>query len=370
MKRQDKMIRILERFSNAFGPAGFEEELIPLIAEYLPDYKLERDSMNNVYVYEQGEEDKPCLLIDAHMDECGFMVQSINDNGSIAFMALGGIAPSTLSGHKVLIRTRQGEKVKGVITAKPVHFMNDAERNQGKPSMETMIIDVGATNRKDVEAIFGISLGDPIIFDGDFSYEEKTGVCAGKSFDNRVGCTCLVETLDRLKEEDSLPVKVAGLFSSQEELGLRGATVATRRINPDIAIVFEGAPCDDFFVSSAVAQGSMKKGVQLRLGDSSYITNPVFAQIARETAQKEEIPFQEAVRRGGGTNAGKISLTMGGIPTLVLSVPCRYIHSPNNYCAIEDMESAIRLAIMLVKKLDKNTINSIKKVGAIRQDQI
>ncbi len=148
MKRQDKMIRILERFSNAFGPAGFEEELIPLIAEYLPDHRLESDSMNNVYVYEQGEEDKPCLLIDAHMDECGFMVQSINDNGSIAFMALGGIAPSTLSGHKVLIRTRQGEKVKGVITAKPVHFMNDAERNQGKPSMETMIIDVGGDESK------------------------------------------------------------------------------------------------------------------------------------------------------------------------------------------------------------------------------
>ena len=140
---------------------------------------------------------------------------------------------------------------------------------------------------------------------------------------------------------------------------MRGATVTAQVVKPDLAIVFEGSPSDDFYFSAAQAQGRMKNGVQIRRLDKSYVSNPAFMEYAIELAKKHKIPYQETVRRGGSTNAGKISLTGKAVPVLVLGVPSRYVHTHYNFCARKDLEAAVSLAAEVIRELDEERLRHI-----------
>lgn len=358
------------RFSNAFGPSGFEEEVVRVIAEYCQKYELSTDAMCNLYVNMQTcPTQKPVIQLDAHTDECGFMVQTIHDNGCLGILMLGGIVLSNLPAHSVIIRTRKGKKVRGIITSKPIHFMNEKERASQELNIESLYVDIGATSRQEAEEIFGVSVGDPIIPDVTFSYDEEQGICFGKAFDNRAGCACIVDTMEQLYDErNQLAVHVTGAFASQEEVGMRGASVTAQIIKPDLAIVFEGSPSDDFFFRVTQTQGKMKGGVQIRRMDNSYISNPRFIEFAEKLADRYGIRYQEAVRRGGSTNAGKISLTGKAVPVLVLGVLCRYVHSHYNFCAREDLEAASRLAAEVIRGLDRDVINHICGHNILKHD--
>ena len=210
-----------------------------------------------------GEDpEKPVVMLDAHTDECGFMVQSIRENGSLEILMLGGVIITNLPAHTVMIRTRSGKLVRGIISSKPIHFMNEAERASQSLSIETLSVDVGAVSRKEVTEVFGISIGDPAVPEVSFSYDEERDLCFGKAFDNRAGCACIIDTMTRLcGEKDQLAVRVTGAFAAQEEVGTRGATVTSQIVRPDLAIVFEGSPSDDFYFSAAQTQGHMRGGV-------------------------------------------------------------------------------------------------------------
>ena len=240
---------------------------------------------------------------------------------------LGGFHLTSLPAHAVWIRTRSGKMVHGIICAKPVHFMTTAERNSQTLEIEKMYVDVGATSREEVENVFGIHI---------------------------------VDTMKQLeKEQASLAVNVVGAFAAQEEVGTRGAVVTSQIVKPDLAIVFEGSPSDDFFISAGQAQGCMKKGVQIRILDNSYISNTQFISLAEEVAEKCGIKYQESVRRGGSTNAAKISVTGKAVPCLVLGVPSRYAHSHYNFCAKEDLEAASAMAANVIRALDEEKIRHI-----------
>ena len=353
------------RISDAFGPSGFEEDVIRTIAGYMREFEVENDAMNNLYVRMPGaDKEKPVIQLDAHTDECGFMVQTIHENGVLGIVMLGGFMLSNIPAHSVIIRTRSGKRVRGIITSKPVHFMNDKERASQELDIEKMYVDIGAVSKKEVEEVFGVSIGDPMMPDVSFSYDEEHGVCFGKAFDNRAGCACIVETMKKLLEEQKrLAVSVVGAFAAQEEVGMRGAIVTAQVVKPDLAIVFEGSPSDDFYFSAAQAQGRMKSGVQIRRLDKSYVSNPVFIDYAMELARKYGIPFQETVRRGGSTDAGKISITGKAVPVLVLGVPSRYVHTHYNFCAKKDLEAATALAVQVIRDLDGERLRHI-----LRQD--
>lgn len=358
-------IEMFGRISDAFGPSGFEEEAVRTVAGYCSKYQVENDAMHNLYVrMPGGAGHKPVVQLDAHLDECGFMVQCIHDNGCLGILMLGGFHITNLPAHTVTIRTRAGKKIRGIIMSKPLHFMNDGERAAQDLDIEHLYVDIGATSRKEAEEDFGVSIGDPMAPEVSFSYDEEHGLCFGKAFDNRAGCACIVDTMDKIYDSrDELAVEVVGAFASQEEVGMRGATVTTQIVKPDLAILFEGSPSDDFFFSATQAQGRMKGGVQIRRMDKSYISNPVFMEYAMELAKKFGIPFQETVRRGGSTNAGKISLTGKAVPVLVLGVPSRYVHTHYNFCAKDDLEAATDLASQVIKGLDQERIRHI-----LRQD--
>lgn len=358
-------MQMFGRISDAFGPSGFEEDVIRTIAGYCKGYKVENDAMNNLYVrMPDVDGHKPVIQLDAHTDECGFMVQTIHDNGVLGILMLGGFVLSNIPAHTVVIRTRKGDLVRGIITSKPVHFMNEKERASQELEIEEIYVDIGATSRREVEEVFGVSIGDPMMPDVSFSYDEQHGICLGKAFDNRAGCACIVDTMEQLYgEREKLPVQVVGAFAAQEEVGMRGAAVTAQVVKPDLAIVFEGSPSDDFYFSATQAQGRMKSGVQIRRMDKSYISSPAFIEYAIELAGRYGIPYQETVRRGGSTNAGRISLTGKAVPVLVLGVPSRYVHTHYNFCSRKDLEAASALAVQVIRNLDGERLRHI-----LRQD--
>lgn len=352
-------LKLIEDLSNAFGPSGFEEEVCKVVKKYTGDFNLVNDAMYNLYLKSRKfSGKKPVLMLDAHLDECGLMVQSILENGLISIIMLGGIHLTSLPAHSVIIRNGKGEKIRGIIGSKPVHFLSARERQDCSLEIETMYVDVGASSRREVMEDYGILPGDPIIPDVAFSYDEKHGICFGKAFDNRVGCACIIETMKELLN-DELEVDVVGAFAAQEEVGARGATVTSQRVKPDLAIVFEGSPADDYFFAEGLAQGSLKKGVQIRHMDNSYISNTEFICLAHQIGDLKGIKYQDAVRRGGSTNAGKISLINQAVPALVLGIPSRYVHSHYNFCAKEDIESSVRMAAEVIRNLNEKTIRTI-----------
>lgn len=386
-------IDMIRDLSNAFGPSGFEEEVVKVIGRYLKGMEVDNDAMNNVYAWfrKPGSTDaghgtgsrvpgdacsvdgysgdgcardarsgrKPVIMLDAHTDECGFMVQGIMDNGLLSMVMLGGMDLSSLPAHTVLVRTRSGKKVRGIITSRPVHFMTEKERN-APLDIEGIYIDVGASSREEAEETYGIRIGDPAVPEVAFDYDGDHGLCFGKAFDNRMGCACIIHTMRELQGMDQeLAVDVVGAFAAQEEVGMRGACVTAARIQPDLAIVFEGSPADDFYYGREKAQGVMRAGVQIRCMDKSYITNPAFLAYAHELGEEKGIPCQDTVRRGGSTNAGKISLAGRAVPTLVLGIPSRYVHSHYNFCAVEDIEAAVRMAVEVIRGLDSRRIGRL-----------
>lgn len=354
-------IKLIEDITNAFGPSGFEEDVCRVVKKYASDFSLENDAMYNVYMKGPSfSGKKPVIMLDAHLDECGFMIQSIRENGLLNFIMLGNVHLTSLPAHSVLVRNQSGKLIKGIITSKPVHFLNAKESADCSLDIETLAIDVGASSREEVENVYGIHIGDPVVPDVKFEYQEDHGICFGKAFDNRLGCTCIIETMKNLKTED-LNVDVIGAFAAQEEVGMRGTKVTAQVVKPDLAIVFEGSPADDFYYSTGISQGALHKGVQIRRMDKSYISNTDFINLAHKIGDELGIPYQDTVRRGGSTDAGMISLTGKAIPVLVLGIPSRYVHSHHNFCALEDIDAAIQMATEVIRSLNQDTLDMINR---------
>lgn len=348
-------LKLIESLSNIEGVSGHEDKVVTLVKEHVNDMSVHVDSLMNVYLNESN--DKPFkIMLDAHLDEVGFMVQSITKKGLIKFINLGGWVVHNIPAHLVMIKNNRGEYIQGVVSSKPPHFMSPEEKNKSL-SIQDLTIDVGASSRQEVLNDYGISVGAPIVPKVDFTFNDKTNIMMGKAFDNRLGCAAVIETLKQVKGTENL--SVVGALAVQEEVGTRGAMVTARQVKPDLAIVFEGTPADDVYLDEDTAQGVLGKGPQIRFRDNSYVAHHRFISLAHRVAKASNIPYQDAVRTSGGTNAGKIHLSNQGIPTLVLGVPSRYIHTHHGFANLKDFENTVKLAIEIIKSLDEETIKSL-----------
>jgi len=358
MRSKNENIELIKKLSDAPGISGFEDEVVAICkAEISDSCESYEDSLRNLYFASKGNTGRrPKVWLDAHTDEVGFIVQYLKNNGTIGFLPVGGWAPSTIPSSKVKIKDDHGHYISGVVASKPPHFMSDVERGKG-PSIEQMVIDVGACSLSELKNEFEISIAAPVVPDVSCEYDEKHELFLGKAFDCRIGVAALIETLNQIQAEE-LEIDVVGTFSSQEEVGLRGARVATESLHADIAIVFEGAPADDTFYAEEQIQTGMKRGPMLRHFDVSMINNPRFMRHAINVAKQFDIPIQEAVRNGGGTNGGAIHLSKNGIPTLVISIPVRYVHSHHGFVAYEDYVQAIKFAKAVIKSLNAEIIGN------------
>ena len=354
-------LNLIKDLTNAFGPSGFEDDVVKVIKEYTKDFDVESDSMNNVFArLKSNTGKKPVILLDAHSDEVGFIVQHINSKGLLSILNIGGWVSTNIPAHSVKVKNSRGELITGIITSKPPHFMNDAERANDKLDSDNMYIDIGATSREEVVEVFGIQVGDPVMPDVTFQFNEKNETLFGKAFDNRLGCVCIIETMKALLSKN-LAVDVVGGFATQEEIGMRGAQITSQVVKPDLAIVFEGSPADDVYFNEFESQCALKKGTQIRHMDQSYITNPEYIKYAKALADKKGIKYQSAVRRRGSTNAGKIHLSHKAVPVLVLGIPSRYVHTHYNFCALEDVKATVDLAVEVIKNFNEESLNKIFK---------
>ena len=351
---EEKLTRWMERLSLAFGAPGFEEEVVALLKEWAGDaYDTEEDAMYNLRLYPKGQKSDKTVMLEAHLDEVGFMVQSVQENGTLSFLPLGDWHAQNIPAHRVCIRTRRGD-IPGVIATKPPHFMAKEERERLVP-ISDMVIDVGANSRQEAIDTYGVRPGDPVVPEAGFRINGQ-GVMLGKAFDCRLGCAAVMETLANLRGRP-LPFTVMGAFSAQEEVGARGAKVNVDMVRPAAAIVFEGTPADDTFTKSGVAQGAMGRGPQIRCLDRVSIGHRGLIDLAVGLAEAHQIPYQLAVRSGGGTDAGVIQTGAGVVPTLILGVPVRYAHSHHGYARLDDLNHVIRLAELVILHL--NEVNCV-----------
>lgn len=355
MKKEDA-IALIKSLSNANGISGFEDEVVSLVQSSCADVgPMKKDHILNVAISrKENTGNKPVVMLDAHSDEVGFIVQAIKPNGTLKFLPVGGWIDSNVAASRVRIRNNQGEYISGVVASMPPHFMSAADK--GKPvSIDNMVIDIGSTSYEETVNDFQISMAAPIVPDVECRYYEDKDLFFGKAFDCRIGVACMIDTLKSCIDE-ALNVDVIASLSAQEEIGTRGARVAVQNIQPDLAIVFEGCPADDTFTEPYMIQSALRKGPMLRHFDVSMITNPRFQRYALDLARKYNIPVQESVRKGGGTDGAPINAYRNGVPAIVIGIPVRYAHTHYGYITYEDFQAGKDLALAILRDINAATI--------------
>jgi endoglucanase len=334
---------ILQELSEAIGVSGQEEAVRKIILNAIDDHaeNIRIDSLGSVTAVRPGtapDSDRLRVMIAAHMDEVGFMVTGHDSDGLIRFTNVGGLDDRILPGLRVLVGDK---KLPGCIIWAPIH----KNREQTVVKMSSLRIDIGATSKDGAKS--HAKPGDRIAFDSRFmELGEKT--LRGKSFDDRVGCSLLVDIL----QGGPYAADVLAAFTVQEEIGLRGARVAAQTLQPDVALVLEGTTAHDVPNATADPDDETTVNPVCRLGDGpaltvmdrSMIVHPRLLNFLRATADANSLPYQLKTASGGGTDGGAIHMANDGTPTAVLSIPCRYIHSPTAYLNRDDYDHTLKLA--------------------------
>jgi len=346
---------LLRKLAEAHGISGYESEIRSIIEVELDEYvdEIKIDRLGNLIARKRGK--KPSVMIAAHLDEIGFMVKHISDEGFIFFSTIGGWFEQTLLNQRVILHVENATGTRGglygVIGAKPPHLMKKEEREKVVKS-EDMFIDVGARSRGEVEQM-GISIGTPVTIDRHL-VELANGRTTCKAFDNRSGVAMMIEAVKRIGTDTKFEVYAVGTV--QEEVGLKGARTAAYALNPDVAIATDvniagGHPG----IEKKDTPVELEKGPVITVSDASgrgIITPPSVLKWLKETATRYKIDYQLGVTDGGTTDATAIQLTKIGIPTGVIGVPTRYIHTPVELLSLRDLDKAAELVARAVEHVD------------------
>jgi putative aminopeptidase FrvX len=330
---------LLEELSNAFGPSGHEDEVRRVLARWLRDKvdDLQTDALGNLIAFKQGSGPEPRLkvMVDAHTDEVGLMITRIEKNGTLGFRAVGGIDDRLLLAKGVLVGN---DRLPGVILAPPIHLTKPDQR-QSVIKIDQLVIDVGATSEDEAKSL--VQIGDYTVFDTRFQVLVDDGLrtVKGKAFDDRAGCAVAAALAD-----GEYAVDLYLSFSSQEEVGLRGAGVAAYRIQPDVAFALEGTVCDDLPKKQDTSPTTeLGKGPAITVMDHSFIADRRLVRLLIDTAEAQGIPYQFKQPGVGGTDAGAIHMSRTGVPSAAASVPCRYIHNPVSLLSLNDLDHLVAL---------------------------
>jgi putative aminopeptidase FrvX len=353
----DFTLNLLKELTETSGVSGYETPIRSLVRKYLEKYgELTQDKIGSVICRKQGMSDKPRIMLAGHMDEIGFMVKQITPEGFIKFLPLGGWFDQVLLGQRVIIQSQKGDVV-GVIGAKPPHLLPADEREK-VVKRKDMYIDIGASTKEEVEAA-GIQLGDPIVPRADFV--ELTGglTYLSKAFDDRVGTALVISVMQALQQK-SHPNTVYGVATVMEEVGIRGATTSVRAVDPDVAIVLESDIAGDVpGIKPEESAIKLGQGPTIVLYDARMIPNIRFRDLVLETARQIEVPVQLSAIEGGATDGGVIHLHGIGVPTLVIGIAARHIHSHSSIIHRHDYDNAVKLLSALIDRLDASTVATL-----------
>ena len=344
------MRKLLEKLSNTPGISGHEEAVRDIIRAEIESYVnyIEVDTMGNLIATKKGDitNYNPSIMLAAHMDEVGLIVRYIDNDGYVFFNTVGGLFDQTLLNQKMVVHTKNG-KYFGVIGSKPPHVMKAVEYDK-VIKKDDMFLDIGATSKKDAEKM-GIEIGDQITFDSQFTVLHDD-IVAGKAFDNRAGCVTLIETMKRMKD---VKATVHAVFTVQEEVGLKGAKTSAYKLNPDFAFATDVTIAGDHpGISMKEAPVKMGAGPAIIVSDGDgkgIIVPKIILDRIKNTAEEYNIPIQLEASGGGTTDGAAIHLTKAGIPTGVISIPTRYIHTPHSLLNMKDLEASINLLIKMLE---------------------
>lgn len=336
---------MLKKLCNAFGPSGCEDEVREIVLKEITPFcdSVKVDKMGNIIAFKKGKSSNKKFMADAHMDEVGFIIKNITDEGTLKFDEVGGIDPRVLPGKKVLVGDK---KIPGVIGVKALHLSLREEREKSTP-INKLYIDICASSKEEAESL--VSVGDYAVFDSDY-VEFGDGFIKAKALDDRAGVFILINMLKKAKPTYDF----YAVFSVQEEVGLRGARVAAKEIEPDFALVVESTICADMEgVAPHLQVTSAGDGAVFSVMERTSLANKEMLEFATTVAAEEKIPYQFKRTGSGGNNAGAIGVAGTGVKTLAMAVPCRYLHTSSCVIAKKDLESAETLAIKICERIDE-----------------
>ncbi len=333
---------LLKRLCTADGISGDEGSVRELIINEIKPYadEIKTDNLGNIIVYKKGKNpSKAELMLSAHMDEVGFMVTNITSEGYLKFDEVGGLDRRVVLGKTVTVGK---DRLNGVIGVKPVHLSKGDERT-AVPALSDMYIDIGAQSKE--EALEKVSYGDSVNFNS--IYENNGYTIKSKAIDDRFGCLVLIELIKSELEYD-----MHFVFAVQEEVGLRGAKTAAYTVDPDFAIVAETTTAADIAGVEAERQVcNLGEGAVISVMDRRTIYDKRMVQMAFECAEKVVAKAQYKRAVAGGNDSGAIHQSRGGVKTLAISLPCRYLHSSVTVANTSDCEDILKITEMLANRI-------------------
>ena len=348
-------LQLLKELTEAPGVPGYESPVREVVRKYFePLGELSQDKIGSLICKKQGSASVPKVMLAGHMDEIGFMVKHITKEGFIRFIPLGGWFDQVLLGQRVVIYTRHGEVV-GTFGTKPPHLLPPKEREKVVEKKE-MYIDIGATSQEEVEAA-GVRPGDPIVPRADFVPLATGKTYLSKAFDDRVGTALVISALQVLQNE-SHPNTVFGVATVMEEVGLRGATTSVRAVDPDVAIILESDIAGDVpGIKPEESSVKLGQGPTVLIYEARLIPNLKLREFLMDTAKEIGVPVQVSYVEGGSTDGAAIHLHSIGVPTAVIGVAARHIHTHSSILHRDDYDNAVKLLVAVLKKLDAPTVS-------------
>ncbi len=327
-------MNLLETLSNLDAVASNEDEIKNFLKTELSQYADEilYDNLGSI-IFKIGNNDNFKIMLDAHIDEVGFIVKNILDNGKILLKELGNVSDYAKFNIRGRITTTLGNKIYGII-------------NGGSDDLH---FDLGITNKNDIEKL-GIEVGNMVCFATEFKDYKINNIVEGKALDNRVGCYILAQTIKKLKNKN-LNSSIYFAFSSSEEVGLRGGKTAASLINPNIAFVIDVVSAKNVFDNSGLNTRKNGNGFLIEVYDKTFIPSKKMINLVKNIAIKKNIKYQLDTMNGGGTNAGEIHKLGKGIPSLVTAISLRYCHGSHSMVNMNDVNDLINVYVQLLQEI-------------------
>jgi endoglucanase len=341
----------MARLADAPGVHGSEGEVADLIVGMVGDSadKTWRDPLGNLYALRKGRSER-VLMLDAHMDEVGFVVQHVDEAGFVFFETLGGWDPRVLPALNVRANPRPGASIPGVIGSLPPHMSLPETRSQAF-EVTALYMDFGFESFGEAAAA-GVRVGTPISLEPSFQRMGERTI-AGKALDNRLGCATAIAILEELRGEEP-PATIVACFTVMEEGGLRGAAVSSFNAKPDAALILETTTDGSVpGVEPRMRPTEAGKGVSITVADKLWTAPRRMVDFLEGAAKAEGIPYQLKKPKFGSTNAGAIHTSMGGVACGVIACPCRYIHGPKATTRVEDAKATLRLGLAAARRINE-----------------
>ncbi|MDD4290777.1 MAG: M42 family peptidase [Clostridia bacterium] len=339
------MKQLLKELTALNAVAGYEYEVIRYIAEFCKQYSddIFTDALNNLFVFKKGKKQpKMPIMVAAHTDEVGFYVKKITEDGYIKLAASGNIDARVLPGKTLDVGT---DRTRGVLGIKAIHLTRPEER-KAAPSLKDLSLDTGCMSKGAVEAFTYV--GDMVCFHTPFE-EFGDNMIAAKALDDRVGCAIMMKALATELEYDTWFV-----FTAQEEIGMRGATVAAKRINPGLCLVLEGTSAVDLPECTPVKRSTfIGGGGALSLMDGGTIYSADARKYAMDLAKNNDVKYQFRTSANAVTDSSRLHVTNAGSKIIGLSVPVRYIHSPACVANLDDIQQTLTLAKLIINNVEE-----------------